>query len=216
MNPTAVYDLVTAPAAEPMTVAEVKDHARIDGSADDAYIGDLITAARERVERNTGRGLITQTWRLTLDDWPAANRDAWWDGQRDGPISVLDAAWVELRKAPIAAVTSVVTKDEDNSPTTWAASNYYLARQPNGYGRLTRKSGAVWPVVTVRAASAIEITFTVGYGTLAASVPSPLRHAIKMLAGHWYDNREPASECASPQLMPMGLGAIMASHRVMR
>ncbi len=211
-----IYELVTAPAIEPVTLVEIKEHARVDDTEDDAYLTALITAAREMVERHTGRCLITQTWKLTMDQWPGEACDEWWDGVREGPISALNAAWVELRKAPVLAVSSVVTKDEDDTASTWAASNYYLARQPNGYGRLTRKSGAVWPVIPLRRAGAIEITFTAGYGTAATSLPYALRHAVKMLALHWYENREPASECASAQLMPMGLGAILASYRVMR
>lgn len=210
------YTLVTAPAAEPVTLAEAKEHARVDDSTDDAYITALITAAREMVERQTGRCLITQTWRLTLDNWPRTGSDEWWDGVREGPITMLEVDWVELRKSPVLAITSVVTKDEDDTATTWDAANYYLARQPNGYGRLTRKRGQVWPIVVNRAADAIEVTFTAGYGAGASAVPYALRHAVKQLVAHWYDNREPASECASKDLMPMGLGSILAGHRVMR
>ena len=217
-SPIGVYELVTPPAAEPVSLADVKEHGRIDTADDDTYLTGLITAARDLVERLTGRSLITQTWRLTLDDWPGgARRDEWWDGVREGPITLLrDTAWVELRKAPIAAITSVNVKDEAGTPTLWAASSYYLARQPNGFGRLTRKSGATWPLVVDRYAGAIEIDFTAGYGASGTAVPMALRHAIKMAVLHWYDNREPASACASAQMMPGGLGSIIASYRVAR
>ena len=215
-SPIGVYELVTAPAAEPVTLAELKEQAHIDGSAEDAYLSALITAARELVERVTGRLIITQTWRLTLDNWPGADHEEWWDGVREGPITLLDGGWVELRKSPIAAITSVVTKDESDTETTWAATNYYLAKQPNGYGRLTRKTGSVWPIVVNRFAGAIVITFTAGYGAAASAVPMALRHAIKMCAAHWYEHREPASACASATLMPLGLGTIIASYRVAR
>ena len=211
-----IYELTTGPAIEPVTLAELKEHARVDGSTDDDYLTALIIAARELVERSTGRCLITQTWRLTMDRWPMDRCDEWWDGVREMPITSLDAAWVELQKAPIAGITSVVTKDEDDTETVWASTNYYLGKSPNGYGRLVRKKGVVWPIVVDRDVGAIEITFTAGYGALAASVPYALRHAVKMLALHWYEKREPASDCASAQLMPMGLGALIASYRVMR
>lgn len=212
----SIYELVTAPAVEPVTLAEIKEHGRVDSSDDDAYLTALGVAARELVERQTGRLLITQTWRLTMDQWPGDRCDEWWDGVREAPITQLSAARVELAKSPIAGITSVVTKDEDDTSSTWAASNYYLAKQPNGYGRLTRKSSAVWPLVTLRSAGAIEITFTAGYGAAASAVPYALRHAVKMLALHWYEKREPASECAAADLMPMGLGSLIASYRVMR
>jgi uncharacterized phiE125 gp8 family phage protein len=216
-TPIGVYELVTAPALEPVTLAEIKEHARIDGSDEDAYLTLLITAARELVERWTGRCIITQTWKLTLDDWPAGGADEWWDGVREGPITMLrDQAWVELRKSPIAAITSVVTKDEADAETTWDSANYYLARQPNGYGRATRKAGQTWPIVVDRAAGGIVITFTAGYGAAASAVPMALRHAVKMLATHWYEHREPASACAASNLMPAGLASLVASYRVAR
>jgi uncharacterized phiE125 gp8 family phage protein len=214
--PIGVYTLVTPPALEPVTFADLRDHARIDGTAEDDYLSALIIAARELVELHTGRALITQTWRLTLDDWPGG-ADQWWDGLREGPIALVSMAeWVELRRTPIIAITSVTVADEAGTATTWDAANYYLGRQPNGYGRLTRKSGVAWPTIGTRAAGAIAITFTAGYGPNATDVPSALRHGIKMLALHWYEHREPASACASSTMMPMGLGAILASHRVMR
>ena len=55
----------TEPAAEPVTLAELKTFMRIDGSEDDALIESLIVAARELCESYTGRALITQElyWR---------------------------------------------------------------------------------------------------------------------------------------------------------
>lgn len=212
-----ILELITGPAVEPVSLAEAKEHARVDSSAEDDYLTALITAARELVERTTGRALITQTWRLTLDDWPRGRDDEWWDGMREGPISALQGSEVSLAKATCLAVTSVVTRDEAGTGTTWDAANYYLARASNGYGRLVAKKGVTWPIVSVdRAVGGIEITFTAGYGPAATDVPMALRHAVKMLLLHWYEKREPASDCASSQLMPMGLGAVLASYRVMR
>ena len=72
-----VYELIDPPATEPVTVAEAKAHARIDIDDDDAMVAALITAARQWVEDTTGRCLITQQWKLTLDNWPASIRDEW-------------------------------------------------------------------------------------------------------------------------------------------
>lgn len=213
LQPTVAYTLVTPPALEPVTLAEAKAQARIDGDVDDAMITSLITAAREHVELVTGRCLITQTWRLALDEWPRqSRRDEWWDGVREGPITLLEAAWVDIAKAPIAGITEVRVLDESGTPTVWASSNYFLARRPNGHGRLTRKSGVVWPIVTLRAAGAIEIDFTVGYGTLAANVPFALRQAIRMLVAHWYDCGCDPSAAG----VPKPVAAMLAAHRVMR
>ena len=62
------------PAAEPVTVAEVKSHLRLQHASEDDLIAGLIRAAREEVERATGMALIDQTWRLVLDRWPRGGR----------------------------------------------------------------------------------------------------------------------------------------------
>ncbi len=184
------YALLTAPATEPVTLAEAKAHARVEVSDDNDLIEDLITGARELVEQETRRALITQTWTLTLDAWPGSPRDDWWDGTREGPITLMETDEVEIRKAPFLAISSVKTIEEDATQTTWSSDNYYTATR-HGFGRLIKRSGIVWPsiVTPVRQAGGILITFTAGYGATAASVPVALRQAIKDIVAHWYENR---------------------------
>jgi hypothetical protein len=59
--------LIAGPGEEPVTLAEAKAFARIDGTEEDALVGALIAAARLHVESVTGRALVTQTWRLVLN-----------------------------------------------------------------------------------------------------------------------------------------------------
>ena len=58
--------LIAGPGEEPVSLAEAKAFARIDGSDEDALVSALIAAARLHVESLTGRALVTQTWRLVL------------------------------------------------------------------------------------------------------------------------------------------------------
>lgn len=70
---------VTPATEEPVTLDEAKQHLRIEHDADDALIGALITAARESVERFTGRALVSASYRwaseghapYSLPLWPA-------------------------------------------------------------------------------------------------------------------------------------------------
>jgi len=48
----------TAPAVEPVSLSEAKTHCRVDTSDDDAYIGSLITVAREYLEETLDVSLI--------------------------------------------------------------------------------------------------------------------------------------------------------------
>ncbi|MGG2476239.1 head-tail connector protein, partial [Rhizobium sp. BR5] len=64
------YALIHPPQVEPLTLAEVKAHLRLDTAEEDALLAALIRTAREHLERTTGLCLIRQTWRLYLDRWP--------------------------------------------------------------------------------------------------------------------------------------------------
>lgn len=58
--------LIAGPAAEPLTLAQAKNHLRVDASEDDALITALLVAAREQAEFLLGQRLVTQTWQLQL------------------------------------------------------------------------------------------------------------------------------------------------------
>jgi uncharacterized phiE125 gp8 family phage protein len=57
---------------EPVTLAEAKNYCRVTTSADDALITDLITEAREAVEKATGTCLVQKTVKVWFNN-PATN-----------------------------------------------------------------------------------------------------------------------------------------------
>ena len=65
--------LLSAPAVEPVSLAEAKTWLRIARDSDDELIGALITSARLVVEAHTHLVLIEQTWRIVADGWPPAS-----------------------------------------------------------------------------------------------------------------------------------------------
>ena len=60
----------TAPAVEPVTLAEAKAHCKVDISDDDAYISSLITMSRQYVEQILDISLISQTLEARYDTFP--------------------------------------------------------------------------------------------------------------------------------------------------
>jgi hypothetical protein len=60
----------TAPAVEPVSVSEAKEHLRVDISDDDTYIGSLITAARKYCEEYLDRALVSQQLTMRMDTFP--------------------------------------------------------------------------------------------------------------------------------------------------
>ena len=158
------------PATEPVTLAELKEHLRIDGTDQDSELTILLQAARENVEHQQKRQLITATWALTMDAFPA------------GPII--------LPVPPLISVTSISYEDLAGDTQTWGASNYQV-EITNERGSVTVEPNVTYPDTESGRRNAVTVTFTAGYGTSNSDVPETTRLAIMMLAAHWYENREP-------------------------
>ena len=160
--------LVTAATTEPVTIQDLKDQLRIDENTEDTYLGGLLKAATRAVERMSDRQLINATWRFSLDEFPC------WD--------------IRVPKPPLSSVTSITYVNSTGGNTTVASSDYAVDTY-NEPGRITPVFNATWPSPRYQN-NAVTVTYVAGYGASQNSVPDTYRHAIKMLAGHWYENRE--------------------------
>lgn len=183
--------LVTGPAVEPVSVAEVKLHARVVDTDQDAYIEDAIVAAREEIETMTGLAFITQTWTLTMDNWPK-HSNPWWDGPRYGAMTdIFGADHLSLftpGRFPLQSVDSLIVRSYDGLETTLVPSDYFNIDLKSWPGRLGLKHGAVWPIA-YQSINAIEFTYKAGFGSVATAVPEWAKRAIRTMAAYLYDNR---------------------------
>lgn len=161
--------LITAPASEPLTLAEAKLHLRVDVADDDTLITALIVAARQYCESVLWRALMPQTWEFYLDEWPCDDE-------------------IELPKPPLQSVTSVKYTNSVGATTTMSAGDYTVdtASEP---GRVVLNYGTWWPTVTLATANPIAIRYVCGYAD-AVHVPETIKAAMKLLIGHLYENRE--------------------------
>lgn len=206
--------LVTGPASEPVTLAELKEHLRIASgdTSEDSYLTDLITESREEIEEASGMALITQTWRLAIDHWPSG-RQEWWDGVRDGHINEIygpkSYSALYLPRYPLLGISSVKVYDEDSTESSITVADYFDIDTVQRPGRINLKVGATWPVA-LRANNAIIIEYTAGYGSSADDVPAPLRRAIKSMAAYLYSHR--GDGCDPVEAMKMS-GAASAVGR---
>ena len=66
----SVDPVVIAPVVEPITLAEAKEYAKIDGSAEDTLITSLIKMARLHCESFTGKCLVPKTVTVTSFTYP--------------------------------------------------------------------------------------------------------------------------------------------------
>ena len=183
----------SAPAVEPVSVAEARAHLRVDSTAEDALIAGLISAAREWVEQSTRRSLITQTWRLRLEELD-------------------DDECIELPRPPLQSVSSFVYVDSAGNSQTWASSNYLVSTDCEP-GELSVVFGEVWPPIREQE-DAVTITYVAGYGATGASVPAPLKTAILLLVGHWYANRETVNIGNIMSVLPFTVESLISPYRV--
>lgn len=183
---------VVPPAAEPITLVELKTQARIDDDTEDGWLTGLISAARQRVEQLTGQALLTQSWRLWLDEWP-------------------ERPWIELPRAPVQSITNVKIYAADGSDSVWAVSGYQLDRATPP-PRLLLADDTAWPTPG-RRQRGTSIEFVAGYVDVA-SVPAPLRLAVGQLATHWFEQRGVAT--AEMTEIPHGVLALLAPYRMLQ
>ena len=183
--------LVTGPTKEPVTLDEAKDHLHIDFADHDATIAALIRSAREMLENDSGRALLTQTWNYVLDEF-------------EEPI--------KLPKAPLQSVTSITYRDTAGDTQTFSSGSYVVDTD-NAPGRIALEEGATWPS-TDPVIGAITVKFVCGYGDDAHDVPELLRLAMLQLVAHWFGNREPLSP-ENLKEVTLSYERLMWQHRVM-
>jgi uncharacterized phiE125 gp8 family phage protein len=165
-----IITVITPPATEPVTLAEVKLHCKVDGTEDDALITALIATARQYAEDYTRRAFVTQTLELSLD------HD---DLFEYGP-------YIELPRPPIASITSIKSYDEDDAESVMSSSSYRLSGD-----KVVLTATGEWPS-ELRDKDCIIVRYVAGYGA-ASAVSEPIKTAIKAMVMQAYEDRAPVS-----------------------
>lgn len=180
--------LLEPPASEPLPLFDAKTYLRVDHEHEDALIAAMIAAARMQVEAHTRRALVTQSWRLVLDRWPAS-------GVIASPVS-------PLRAVLAARLRDAAGEAEPLDPDSFVVNT---ASSP---GMIAFDAGRV--VHPAKPLAGIEIDIEAGYGA-AIDVPAPLTQAIRLLLARAYEYRGSAREEGA---MPEGIAALLAPYRV--
>lgn len=198
------FRVTTAPVYRPVSVSEMKTHLRVTGSGDDTYIGLLIDAAVEHCQDIQDRAYVTQTITLTRDNFP-------------------DCGHIYLPRAPLQTVTSVTyTPLSTETPTVFASASYRVdtATEP---GRIVLKDAYDWPTDELLEANGLVVIYVAGYGVATgpadgrpSTMPHSIIHAIKLLVGHWYENREAVGDQSSGNMftVPVAFDRLLQQHRL--
>jgi uncharacterized phiE125 gp8 family phage protein len=162
---------VAGPVEMPVSLEEAKLHLRLDGDDEDTLVEALIDAATQYLDGWSGilgRCLISQQWSVSTGCWPGRRLRLPFPGLRDVAVTYRDAAGASQ------SLGSGLFQTFDDARGTVVE---FL-------------SGFSAPTLQSERADAVTISFTAGYGDSRADVPAPIRAAILLLVGHWYQNRE--------------------------
>jgi uncharacterized phiE125 gp8 family phage protein len=191
---------IEAPTAEPLTLEEVRKTVRVSVDpntqthTDDDLLSRLIIAAREYAEQFLNRTLTDAVYEYRKDrfDWHT----------------------IYLPVAPIKEIISVQYRDEEGVTQTLSSATYYLDDHPTAPA-IRLVAGGSWPR-TDRRLSSVVITFRGAYSETDSPprpVPESIKHAMRMMIAHWYENRESTGPSSLAEL-PQGPKFLMSPFRL--
>lgn len=181
--------LITPPGAEPVTLDEIKLDLGITWADQDTRLTALIAAAREACEHEIGRALITQTWELVLDAFPAA---------------------IRLPHPPAQSVASVKYIDPDGVLQTLSAPSYQLDNYLEP-AYVMPAYGLTWPATRAEP-NAVRVQYVAGFGEGGADVPENLKLWVRLQAAHFFRNAEAVSDL--PLIKTPYTDRLLDRHRV--
>ena len=175
---------VTTPAAAAIPLVDAKLHCRVDSNLDDTLITSLISAAEGHCEKYCGIRVGSQTLTLMCDSFCDLER---------------------LPEGPVSAITSISYVDTAQATQTLANTVYELRASGLTAG-ISLKYGQFWPAIG--AGSRITVVLVAGFSI----PPAELIAGMKMLIGHWYENRE-AVTADNQQALPIGPAQLFENFR---
>lgn len=194
------YAVVVEPSEEPITLAEARDHCRVDHDGQDTYLTRLIQTARRHIEGHAGP-LVTQTW------------DVWWPG-----FYAID---LPLPWGKFSAVTQFAHTSGAGTVTNWTVSGADVALDGTTVAHLDTVARPArmrlalaqdWPTLDLKTSNPVRARLTAGHGA-AVAVPIEIRHAMLLLIDYWNRNRSASSDGRVGRDIQNGVFALIRRHR---
>jgi hypothetical protein len=158
------YRELSQPTVEPITLAQAKQHLRVDFSEDDAYITALITAARQYVEKFTNRAIFNRKMLLTLDyfPWPG------WGTTTGSTAHDYFMHWyyrgltIRIPKPATVSVESLTYLANDGVTVVTIDSANYTVDLTSEPARISPTPGYTWPYQQNYIPGQVRVVFTAG------------------------------------------------------
>jgi len=183
----------TPPNKAAVPLRDVKLFMRVDDDDENPLIKSLAMAATDYAERYMRRSLIDQVWTMYLDKFPICD-------------------YLYLSHGPITSINSITYRDQDGVTQTFDPTKYALDRGNQVDQRVYLLDGEVWPTDEAIEYDTVAISYNCGYGD-EESIPDEIKTAIKMIANHWYENRETVVVGTTAAEVPMTAKALVDIHR---
>lgn len=187
---------VTPPALNPVPIRELAAQLRLsqgfsDDGSEDALLDLYLRNATAVIETRTGRALVSRAYTFQVGRW-----------DRNGHLHL-----------PIGPVAAIDTFQLIRPGSTITLSEGDWVLEPGTQRqRITGPGGGALRGLPHGALA--ELGFSAGYGPSWNEVPEDLRHAVMMLAAHFYENRD--GEIEADNGLPFGLTGILERHRTVR
>ena len=173
------------------TTAEAKTFLKVDTTADDELIDNLILAATESCQIYTNQYFMTTIVEQYSDTW---------------------AEFYTLYKSPVSALTHIKYYDSDDTEQTLDSSNYILddVSKP---ARIGIAVDGTLPNLANRI-NAIHVKYTVGYGDESTDVPDGIKQAVLLTLGNWYENRQTVITGRTATELPLSSQYLLDQYKV--
>lgn len=151
---------------EPISLSELRKHLRIEHNEEDSYLTLLIGAARALAENVIDGIIADRDYQITLDSFPASITL---------PLRPVDPDSVSISYIDVNGASQTITSFNSES-------DLFKTKIFPSYGEY-------WPA-TEPGNDKVTVSFTAGLAGFEGSMPSDVKHAIFMIAGSLYDQRE--------------------------
>jgi len=173
------------------TTAQAKEVLKVDVDEDDTVIDNLVSAATESCQIYTNQYFIDTVVTQYSDNWNE---------------------FYTLYKSPVDSITHVKYYDTDDSLQTLASSNYILDNTSKP-ARIGIAVDGSLPNLSTRI-NAVEVKYTVGYGTASTDVPEGIRTAIILTVGNWYENRQSVITGRTATELPLSSQYLLDQYKI--
>ena len=182
--------LVTAPTTLAVPPEAAMRHVRSTDQSEAPDVEELSKAAQRLIETRMDRALTEHTYRLSLDAFPT---------------------FIQLPRSPLIAIVDITYVDVDGVTQTMGVDEYHVDADAEP-AVIEPAYGEEWPE-TRAIAGAVKVRYRCGH-TDTRPAPPQGAQAIKLVVGHWYENREAVVTGTISTEVDMAVDALIGSCRI--